>query len=229
MKIIQLTFAALALAASAFALPSSSVFAYSHNTPNLPTLELTYADASVASVTASLAGWYQSNGTPNGGGNWIAGLCGSSDACAGGDILYRNVFVFLLPSPGVAVVSASLRSFMEGLPLPGYINAAPSSTYTMYDVAETPESILMQTPGVAIYDDLGTGPVYGSRVFTAADNGTFVDVVLNGTAIASINASAGLNWAVGGDNVSGSPIPEPGTWAMMGAGLAAAVAARLRK
>ena len=69
---------ALALAAPALAAGSSAVFAYSQNSPT-PTLELTYADSSTASISARLAGWYQSTGNPNGGGNWIAGVCGSSE------------------------------------------------------------------------------------------------------------------------------------------------------
>jgi len=227
LKTTFLAFAAFAASIPAQAGLSHAVFAYSHHSA-APTLELTYSDSSTASVAASLAGWYLSTGTPNGGGNWIAGVCGSSDACSGSDSAFRNVFVFAIPGSGLAVTGAYLQSYLEGGGSPGYISPSASGTYTMYEVDTVPSDLLGAMAGVGIYADLGTGTVFGSRVFSAADNGTTVMVHLNAAALASINAATDMDWAVGGDFGTASGVPEPGTWTMIVAGLGAADLLRRR-
>jgi hypothetical protein len=204
------------------------MFAYSHSA-NLPTLELSYSDASTASVTASFASWYRSDGLPGVGDNWIAGVCGSSDICLGDNLSYRSAFVFSIPDASILVTGAYIQSFVEDNPLPGYISTNPTGIYTLYEVSTDPSDLTNFVAGVGIYNDLGTGTAFGSQVFSAADNGTFVQINLNAAGLASINAASDLNWAVGGDFPSASnPVPEPGTWAMIAAGLGAASLLRRR-
>ncbi len=49
---------------------------------------------------------------------------------------------------------------------------------------------------------------------TAASDGTYVNMTLNGAALAAINAAAGGEFAIGG--AVNSPVPEPGTLALLG-------------
>ena len=50
---------------------------------------------------------------------------------------------------------------------------------------------------MAIFDDLGSGQIYGALVATAALNGTDVSIPLNGSALAALRQTSG-QFAVGG-------------------------------
>jgi hypothetical protein len=45
---------------------------------------------------------------------------------------------------------------------------------------------------VAAYADLGTGVSYGTRTITPADSGTVVEITLNSSAVAALDAAPGL-------------------------------------
>src|SRR4029079_704414 len=84
----------------------------------------------------------------------------------------RDYFTFNLPAGTAPILGAELRVLN---PLTGYISPDPTETYTLYDVSATAAALdTTRLPGdvtgKSLFDDLGTGTVFGTRVFTAADN-----------------------------------------------------------
>jgi hypothetical protein len=75
----------------------------------------------------------------------------------------------------------------------------------------------------AIYNDLGSGLPYSQVVVGLADNGTQIQIPLDGFALQSLNAAEGGSWAVGG-----SVTPEPASWVLMLLGFGAIACAGYR-
>jgi hypothetical protein len=171
--------------------PSHTVFAFSGGGGFNTVLQINGA----TNIPATSRGWYRSVGTANAASatsNYIVGLCGT-DACGEPDNLYHDYFVFAIPV-GIVITSAALL-----LDVPagnGFISPSAAETYTVYDVT-TPIGSL-GTDSVATYTDLGSGTVYGSRNYTAADKGTTTTVPLNPAALAFLNAHLGQTIAFGG-------------------------------
>jgi hypothetical protein len=90
-----------------------------------------------------------------------------------------------------------------------YVSANPSETLVFHDVSTPVSTLATSQPagptGVAVYDDLGSGVVFASQTVSANNNPNVV-FVLNDAAIASLIASLGQPWAVGG---AISPITLP--------------------
>jgi hypothetical protein len=76
--------------------------------------------------------------------------------------------------------------------LHGYVSPDPTETLDIYDVTTAAASVTDGTAGVAGFGDLGSGTLYGSRIVSAADNGTVVEITLNAAALADLNAAGGL-------------------------------------
>jgi PEP-CTERM motif len=170
-------------------------------------------------LTATSRGWVKDTGANNGGGvgaNFVAGRCGSSDACSGDDSFYNNYFIFNLANVTGAITSAVLQ-LSQGPQ--GYISPTPSLTYTLWDSSVAP-SAMASTSSVAYYNDLGSGTSFGSVVVTAATNNTIVSFNLNAAGLSALNAGRGTFVGFGGSvsTAVSNPVPEPATWAMMLAG-----------
>jgi hypothetical protein len=105
----------------------------------------------------------------------------------GGHSNYRNVFVFDLTELSQPILSAQLALTV---PVAGYGSPDSSENYELHDVV-TPIATLQTADGIAVWNDLGTGVVYGSRTMTAADIGTVVEIELNSSAVAAMNATHG--------------------------------------
>ncbi|HEY1089468.1 MAG TPA: PEP-CTERM sorting domain-containing protein [Burkholderiaceae bacterium] len=173
--------------------------------------------------------------------NYIAGNCMDCNMGLPG-IDFRNFFVFDTRALTGQVTSGILRLRN------GYVAAA--GVYSVFDVGTAVDVLrAAHSDAVDIYDDLGSGLQYGSAAVRTTDETgrTLVDVVLNADAIAAINASNGLFalggrysgalQAFGGTNTDerrqlilqmSAAVPEPGSVALLGAGVAMLALSRRR-
>lgn len=193
-------------------------------------------------------GWYDSFGNHDPiNKNYLAG----SLNILSGLLEYRNWFAFDVPTGSDPIVAASLRLYN---PAPiGYYSANPLQVYQLFDVDSPSFSIMTGGNGqMSIFDDLGSGALYGEKPVTTADNGQIIDIPLNAAAIVALNASIGGRFLLGGSlarsgtddqflfGFSGSPdhplpglfifqgVPEPTSMVLLGSAFASAWIARRR-
>jgi len=128
----------------------------------------------------------------------------------------NNFFTFDISDLDVPIRSGylSLPRFLTTGPLP--------TTYRLFDVS-TDAATLNANNGtnVGIFNDLGSGVLYGSVVVSDLLLPDPLVIDLNASAIAAINAAAGSGerfFSIGG-TLTG-PVPEPGTVILVGSGLA---------
>jgi hypothetical protein len=170
---------------------------------------LTATSASAATINAIDSGWYSAAGTHIAQNqNYIAGESADDDE-------RRNFLVFDLTALTSEITSASLLLYNPDNALPalkGYVSPDPTETYRLHQVDTAIATLTASNVGAAgmqIFDDLGTGTVFGERVVSAADNGTTVAIALNADGIAALNAARGGLFAVGGAiSTLGSPGAE---------------------
>lgn len=145
-------------------------------------------DAGAATVFSSGRGFYRADGSHPGNNNYVVGHANGT--------VNRNWFTFNLPTPpvGQCVVSAMLQT--NGFDVSGNL------TVTLYDFTGTISGLTAPSAagpaGVARFNDLGNGTIYGSRNFIPADTNTVFGYTLNSSALAAINANLGSAFAIGG-------------------------------
>ncbi|MDQ5945129.1 MAG: hypothetical protein QG619_548 [Pseudomonadota bacterium] len=174
---------------------------------------------------------------------------------------YRNFFIFDLTAyAGQSFSSATLSLYNPKFGDPGTTasnpysyggfaqtgtNALPYETYQLHDVSTAPSAFVGATAGRAGFDDLGDGAVLGSYNASLSDNGSFINITLNGAGLSALNASVGQLFVLGGrittiagdtgsqtvfgftndNNLANTrlnlvtAVPEPETFAMLLAGL----------
>jgi hypothetical protein len=141
-------------------------------------------------LTYTDRGWYTSDGfhdpdEPN----YIVGRY---------DVDYRNFFVFDLSSVTGTITSATLKLFNPSdRPGSGYLSPDATETLELYDVSTSIASLTDGTTGVSAFTDLGSGTSFGSTIVSVADNGTFITITLNASALSALNVAGGL-FAIGG-------------------------------
>lgn len=155
--------------------------------------------ATEQTLTVISSGNYQSDGSnptdpPVGGAfrdNYIAGRA---------FVVTRNYFVFDLAPVTESISAARLKienpvtSFGSG-----YVSPDPTETFAVSDVTTPVVELQRRNTGrTDIYADLGSGAAYGQQVVSGADNGGFVEIALNATAVAALNAASGGVFALGG-------------------------------
>jgi len=223
-RLVLMLLLSLMAVSVAHAATSKAIFAFTYPPYQLGDVEL---QTNNGNSVATMTGWYDMGGNHSASNpDYIVGLCGSSDSCNGGDDVFNDFFTFnVTPGTTSAVLSVYLPdpgAFQSGLSA-FYCNCS-SLTYQSWDVS-TPIALLQSdnTGQVAIYNDLGSGTMYGSVVVVPADQGTQILITLNSAAIASINAAAanGEQWAVGGSIFGAATTPEPGTISLALTGLGA--------
>ncbi len=138
---------------------------------------------------------------------------------------YRNYFYF------DSLTGVTSAEFDIGADPSGFLFGGHSSvTWTLYDLnaAINTNQDYMDT---SIFDDLGTGVVYGSVTLTAPTSNVVVD--LNSAGIAALNAAGltGSEFGFGGVLTFSGGVPEPATWAMgmLGFGLLGSALRRRRQ
>jgi hypothetical protein len=153
------------------------------------------AAAQTVVISQTDRGWYVDDGFSNASSsnvdNYLVGKC-----CLGVRE-HRNFFVFDLASVAQPIASAKLALSVPGGRLDGYSSPNSSENYELHDFATSIATLVDGTGGVTAFEDLGSGVVYGSRIMTAADNGSVVEITLNPAAIADLNSATGLI-AIGG-------------------------------
>jgi hypothetical protein len=215
----SITFAALAAITLGAATPALAVdtwlFGYS------PVGSQILTDGS-NSIQATQTGWFDQEGTHNAGNtNYFVGNFG-------GNFELRNFFSF--DARGVFNSAWLEIGNQGGTGGGGGFNpgAGTSVTWTLYDLATTIDTSL-QYSDVSIFNDLGTGTVYGSVTVSGPTN--LVKVSLNNDGLAALNAAAnaGTAFNVGGSLSFSDVVPEPASWAMMIAGFGLVGAAMRRR
>lgn len=135
-----------------------------------------------------------------------------------GNAAINNWGVFDLSSFTGPVHSASLSLYTGGV-----FNGV---TYTLFDTRASLAELdkdrtgIDPTTGIALHNDLGSGIVYGSRVYYTADAFNFRTIALNSDALSAIQSAAGGQFALGGA-ITASEVPEPSTWSLMILGVGA--------
>jgi hypothetical protein len=212
MKISNALFAGLLLCA---ATPAFAVDNYLFGFSPFGVQTLTINGTTV--IQATDTGWIAANGSHSSSNqNYIVGECTS---CSNSGF-FNDYFVFDLSNVSVTITSAVL-SVGNGN---GYA-AGPLSTYSLFDVL-SPISALDadrapgDATGQALFSDLQSGVLYGSRSITSVVQNSQVDTTLNSSALTALNAGRGSLFAIGGTlragtEIPGGPVPEPSTWAMM--------------
>jgi len=131
------------------------------------------------------------------------------------DSFFRNFFVFDLSGVTDDIIGATLKLYVPDSE-DGVRNNAPypSLTYNLFDVTTSISSLTAGGTGglLSTWADLGSGTQYGSRNVTDSDEGSYLDIALNGNALTALNGANGL-FAFGGavtqviprDDANGEP------------------------
>ncbi len=218
MKFIAIAALSGALVAAA---PASAVssFLYGYSPSGTQTITLDNG-----TINASQHGWFDSNGDHNtGNNNYYVG-----DG-------HHDYFVF---DAGTGYTSASIDI---GNDIGGGLYFGPGVTsviWTLYDVDTLTQADVIanidntQFNGrTDVYEDLGSGTVYGFAVINGATGNVHVN--FNAAGLSAINGAgdAGNSFIFGGalTDVFGSAVPEPASWAMLIAGFGLAGAAMRRR
>ena len=167
------------------------------------------------------AGWYGNTGLhdPVNGEDYLVGICSSCEL-EGLPGAYNNWFIVdisgFTPATAVTSLALTLNTFY----------ADTAGTFKLWDylgdIADLPEYTAPGAPGIAIYDDLGSGKLYGSFAYLGTEGYTYQTITLSSDAIFDLNAAidnGDEQWAIGGSFAPTAPIPEPETYALMLAGL----------
>jgi hypothetical protein len=157
----------------ALLLASLPGFADSLNT--LPTEERGW----ISCLSDACTGAQSTNGTQDDN-SYYAGI---EESFGGDGAEFRNWFEFDLSSIGGTVTSATLQ--------------IDTGTYIPYETtSETYQ--LSSLPSAFGFNDLGTGAVYATQAYTAADDGVTLTITLDAAAIADIQADEGGAFGLGG-------------------------------
>jgi hypothetical protein len=169
-------------------------------------------------IQARDTGWIRSDGQHQASNqNYIVGECSS----CGGAFFFNDYFTFDLSNVSDPIVSAVLSAGNGN----GYA-AGALSTYSLFDVNAPVSSLDVERAigdptGLALFSDLQSGILFGSRSITSVTQNSQVDTTLNGSALTALNGARGSIWAIGGtlrpgtEIPGGGAVPEPSTWAMM--------------
>jgi hypothetical protein len=204
-----------------------------------------YADTITLNSTSF--GWWDSNGSHT---------AANTNYGTGDDptnIDHRSFFVFNLAGLSGTIVSASLNIFN-----PGYSSPDPTETLGIFDVSTSIATLIASGAGqVGIYNDLGSGTLFGSASVSAANNNANVSILLNPAALAALQSGLGGSFAFGGSlttlsapgvtegvftfstnftgtrqltlNTAPTAVPEPTSWFLLASGVVAIAVVRRRR
>ena len=165
------------------------------------------ANAATIVINASDRGRHRNTGEHPLDGSFVVGKNGVTGFEA------RNWFVFHIPfiSPADTITSAKLR--LRVAPVTGFESANPSEAYQLHSVDShtvaqlTAASAPSDPVGLAIYNDLADGTLFGSRDYSNADKGEQPAITLNASFLSFANANSDTDIAIGGSvaTLDGNP------------------------
>jgi hypothetical protein len=153
------------------------------------------ASAALIQINATDTGAYQSNGSHTAAApNYITGQFGTEN---------RSFFVFDLTSVSAPITTATLNLYNPNTnPHPccqGYSSPSATETFNLFDVNTSVANVTAGGTGLtSIFDDLGTGNLFGSYVASAKDNGKVISIALNAAGIGALNSALGSIITFGG-------------------------------
>lgn len=229
--IILATFTAASLATLGEA-KAEFLFGFTGGSPNFLEVQtstglviLSTEDNPITPSVHNQGWWSSTDDNFNGNDNFIVGeLPGSPPST------FRNFFTFdIAPlfSEGT-ITSIVLRIENNGT------NDTAGTTYSVFDVDT--DAVVLNTkdnnPNAPIFDDLGSGTLYGTLAVGPADGPTFL-ITLNNDAIADLSAAVAAReeyFSVGGTIPQPEAVPEPASLTLAGfAAIGMAFAARRRR
>jgi len=147
--------------------------------------------ASLSEVRTVASAWYTETGPSNSSRhNYVVGFPPLTE--------HRAFFVFdvrRIPGP---LVSATVRLWNPQTAISdGYRSPDPEEVVTLFEATTAPAVLVSRSGGSEVFEDLGSGVVYGSTVVSATDNGAFVEFDLNAAGLAALNAALGDYFAFG--------------------------------
>jgi len=166
------------------------------------TVLATSADATI--LNTAQRGYYEVHDFyDTGNENYIVGqMIGTN-----GTELHHDFFSFDLSGVSGSITGATLHLYEPGGPGdrgPGFSSPYPSETLQIYVYGGNVATLDAGGTLPGAYAGLVSGPLVGTFLVSAANDGSYIDIVLNGSAIAALNADAGGLIAFGAD-LSGVP------------------------
>jgi Zn-dependent metalloprotease/methionine-rich copper-binding protein CopC len=151
----------------------------------------------MTTLSSSYAGWWDSTGYHSSGNlNYVSGI-GSTGAD------HHDYFVFNLASVTQIITGAQLSI---SNPTNGFTSNEANETLSFFDVSTTIADLIASGSGAtAIFNDLGSGAIFGTKTVSSADNGQQVLIDFNADGVNAINAARGGNFAAGGALTSITP------------------------
>jgi hypothetical protein len=180
-------------------------------------VEYRTCDSQIDSGVDNQGWWSATNSNSDGNDNYFVG-----DVSLDGSQLLNNFFTFDLSNFTGGATSAELR-------LARYVTTGPLPLlYSLFDVS-TDYLILNSNDGTnaGIFDDLGSGILYGSIVVSDLSLPDPLIITLNAAALADINIAAGGVFSIGG-TLTPTQVPEPAFVSLFAIG-ACALAIRARR
>ncbi len=167
------------------------------------------------------------SGTPSG--NYVTGMYTGA-----GQNEYRSFFGFDLSGVTGSITGASIT-----ITTAGFGGGAASADVGFFDYSGSYSALIGNSGGVAAFNDLGNGNLYGSQIVSTSTSG--FTIVLDAAALTDLNAAEGGTFVAGGALI-GAPVgtfvfggssfdpptqltlqivsvSEPGTFALLGSAL----------